>query len=264
MSDGPSLLVTHAAVGRITLNRPRLHNAFDEELIAGLTRALEELAEDQSVRAVVLTGAGRSFSAGADLNWMKRAAAYDAEMNRADARALEAMLTTLDELPKPTIAMVNGPAIGGGLGLVAACDMAVASSLAVFATTEVRLGLVPAVIAPFVIRAIGARQARRYFLTAERFGAEEACRIGLVHEVAAPEGLEARVEALAREVLKGGPEALAEAKRLVGLIRSMPEGGSLLAEATVGMIADRRASEEGKEGIAAFLEKRPASWLAGG
>lgn len=264
MSDGPSLLVTHAAVGRITLNRPRLHNAFDEELIAGLTRALEELAEDQSVRAVVLTGAGRSFSAGADLNWMKRAAAYDAEMNRADARALEAMLTTLDELPKPTIAMVNGPAIGGGLGLVAACDMAVASSLAVFATTEVRLGLVPAVIAPFVIRAIGARQARRYFLTAERFGAEEACRIGLVHEVAAPEELEARVEALAREVLKGGPEALAEAKRLVGLIRSMPEGGSLLAEATVGMIADRRASEEGKEGIAAFLEKRPASWLAGG
>ena len=261
MSDEPSLLVTREGpVGRLTLNRPTLHNAFDEELIAALTRGLGELSDDSSVRVVVLTGAGRSFSAGADLNWMRRAASYDEELNRADARALEAMLTTLDELPKPTIAMVNGLAIGGGVGLVAACDLAVASTAALFATTEVRLGLIPAVIAPFVIRAVGSRAARRYFLTAERFGAEEASRIGLVHEVARPDMLEARVAALATEILKGGPEALAEAKRLIGLIRSMPEGGSLLAEATIGMIAERRASEEGREGIAAFLEKRAAAW----
>jgi methylglutaconyl-CoA hydratase len=265
MSDEPSLLIARdGAVARITLNRSKLHNAFDEELIAALTRALGELADDSEVRVVVLTGAGRSFSAGADLNWMKRAAGYDDELNRADARALEAMLNTLDELPKPTIAMVNGPAIGGGVGLVAACDIAVASTTALFATTEVRLGLIPAVIAPFVIRAIGARAARRYFLTAERFGAEEAHRLGLVHEVAAPDALEARVAALVAEILKGGPEALAEAKHLVGLIRSMPEGGSLLAEATIGLIADRRASDEGKEGIAAFLEKRAAAWVAAG
>ena len=159
------------AVARVTLERPQLHNAFDEALIADLTAAFQALGDDAAVRAVVLTGAGRSFSAGADLNWMKRASAYDEERNREDARALELMLRTLDECPKPVVAMVNGAAIGGGLGLVAACDIAFAAEGAQFATSEVRLGILPAVIAPFVVRAIGPREARRWFLTAERFGA---------------------------------------------------------------------------------------------
>jgi methylglutaconyl-CoA hydratase len=263
--DEPNLLVARdGPVARVTMNRPRLHNAFDEALIEALTLAFEGLADDPAVRVVVLTGAGKSFSAGADLNWMRRAAAYDEERNRADARALEAMLRTLDELPKPAVAMVNGLAIGGGVGLVAACDVAVASGAAAFATSEVRFGILPAVISPFVVRAVGGRQARRYFLTAERFGAEEARRIGLVHEVAAPEALEARVGEVVAELLRGGPEALGEAKRLVRLVEATPQGGSLLAEATVGMIAERRASAEGREGVGAFLEKRRPSWLAGG
>jgi methylglutaconyl-CoA hydratase len=264
VSDEPNLLVTcDGPVARVTMNRPKLHNAFDEILIAVLTRALAELGDDASVRVVVLTGAGKSFSAGADLNWMRRASAYDEARNRADARTLEAMLRTLDELPKPTVALVNGLAIGGGVGLVAACDVAVASTAAAFATSEVRFGILPAVISPFVVRAIGGRQARRYFLTAEHFGAEEARRIGLVHEVAEPDALEARVGEVVGELLKGGPEALREAKRLVRLVEAMPQGGSLLAEATVGVIAERRASDEGREGINAFLEKRPAGWLQG-
>jgi methylglutaconyl-CoA hydratase len=251
------------AVVRVTLDRPQLHNAFDEALIQGLADAFAALGEDASVRAVLLTGAGKSFSAGADLNWMKRAAGYDEEQNRADARALELMLRTIDDCPKPVVAMVQGAAIGGGLGLVAACDVAIAGEAARFATSEVRLGIVPAVISPFVVRAIGPREARRWFLTAERFGAEEARRIGLVHEVVPAEKLEARVGEIVGEILKGGPAALASAKQLVRLVEMMPQGGSILAEATVGMIAERRASPEGREGIAAFLEKRKPGWIAG-
>jgi methylglutaconyl-CoA hydratase len=264
MGEAPVVLVTRdGPIARVTLNRPEIHNAFDEALIAELARAFQDLGEDGAVRAVVLAGAGRSFSAGADLNWMKRAAGYDEEQNRADARALELMLRTIHDCPKPVVAMVQGAAIGGGLGLVAACDVGVAGEAAQFATSEVRLGIVPAVISPFVVRAIGARQARRYFLTAERFGAEEARRIGLVHEVAPTAELEARVGAVLAEILRGGPEALASAKQLVRLVEMMPQGGSILAEATVGMIAERRASPEGKEGIAAFLEKRKPAWAAG-
>ena len=251
------------AVARVTLNRPQLHNAFDEALIQGLADAFAALGEDAAVRVVLLTGAGRSFSAGADLNWMQRASTYDEERNRADARALELMLRTIDECPKPVVALVNGAAIGGGVGLVAACDIALAAEGAVFATSEVRLGILPAVIAPFVVRAIGPREARRWFLTAERFGAEEARRIGLVHEVVAADQLEARGAAMVAELLKGGPEAIAEAKRLVQLVRTMPQGGSILAEATVAMIAERRASDEGREGIGAFLEKRKPGWVDG-
>jgi methylglutaconyl-CoA hydratase len=212
---------------------------------------------------VILAGAGKSFSAGADLNWMQRAAGYDEERNRADARALELMLRLIDDCPKPVIAMVHGAAIGGGVGLVAACDIAVAGEAAQFATSEVRLGIVPAVIAPFVVRAIGPREARRWFLTAERFGAAEARRIGLVHEVVAADQLEARVAAMVGELLKGGPEALASAKQLVRLVEMMPQGGSIRAEATVGVIAERRASDEGREGIGAFLEKRKPAWIEG-
>lgn len=249
------------AVARVTLERPQLHNAFDEALIADLTAAFQALGDDASVRAVVLTGAGRSFSAGADLNWMKRASAYDEERNREDAWALELMLRTLDECPKPVVAMVNGAAIGGGLGLVAACDIAFAAEGAQFATSEVRLGILPAVIAPFVVRAIGPREARRWFLTAERFGAEEARRIGLVHEVVQADQLEARTGALVAELLKGGPEAQASTKQLVQLVTMMPQGGSIRSEATVKMIAERRASAEGREGIGAFLEKRQPAWV---
>ncbi|MFL5334167.1 MAG: enoyl-CoA hydratase/isomerase family protein [Geminicoccaceae bacterium] len=256
-------IAREGAVARVTLNRPQLHNAFDEALIRDLAEAFTGLGEDAAVRAVVLTGTGKSFSAGADLNWMQRAAAYDEERNREDARALEFMLRTLDECPKPVIAMVNGAAIGGGVGLVAACDVAIAAESAQFATSEVRLGILPAVIAPFVVRAIGPREARRWFLTAERFGADEARRIGLVHEVVPADQLEARTAAMVGELLKGGPEALASAKRLVQLVEMMPQGGSIRSEATVGMIALRRASAEGREGIAAFLEKRKPAWVEG-
>jgi methylglutaconyl-CoA hydratase len=264
MSDAQPVTVTREGpIARVTLSRPQLHNAFDEALIAALARTFAELAEEEAARVVVLAGAGKSFSAGADLNWMKRAAAYDEERNREDARALEAMLRAIDDCPKPVIGMVQGAAIGGGVGLVTACDIAVAGQAAVFGTSEVRLGIVPAVISPFVVRAIGPRQARRYFLTAERFGAEEARQIGLVHDVVPTERLEARVLEIAGEILKGGPLALADAKRLVRLVETMPQGGSILAEATVGMIAERRASEEGKEGISAFLEKRKPAWILG-
>lgn len=256
-------IAREGAVARVTLNRPQLHNAFDEGLIQGLADSFAALGEDAAVRAVLLTGAGKSFSAGADLNWMKRASAYDEERNRADARALELMLRTIDECPKPVVALVNGAAIGGGVGLVAACDIAIAAEGAQFATSEVRLGILPAVIAPFVVRAIGPREGRRWFLTAERFGAEEARRIGLVHEVVPADRLEERGAAMVADLLKGGPEALAEAKRLVQLVRTMPQGGSILAEATVAMIADRRASPEGREGIGAFLEKRKPAWMEG-
>jgi methylglutaconyl-CoA hydratase len=264
MSEATSVLLSRdGPVARVVLNRPQLHNAFDEALIAELAVAFQALAEDDSVRVVVLAGAGRSFSAGADLNWMKRAASYDEEQNRADARNLELMLRSIDDCPKPVVAMVQGAAIGGGLGLVAACDIAIAGEAAQFATSEVQLGIVPAVIAPFVLRAIGPREARRWFLTAERFGAEEARRIGLVHEVVPGERLEARVNEIVGELLKGGPAAIASAKQLVRLVEMMPQGGSILAEATVGLIAERRASPEGREGISAFLEKRKPAWIAG-
>jgi len=182
---------------------------------------------------------------------------------RGEAETLVAVTRAFRRTRLVTVAEVQGDAAGFGVGVLAACDVAVASASAAFALSEVRFGILPAVISPFVVRAIGGRQARRYFLTAEHFGAEEARRIGLVHEVAEPDALEARVGEVVGELLKGGPEALREAKRLVRLVEAMPQGGSLLAEATVGVIAERRASDEGREGINAFLEKRPAGWLQG-
>jgi len=248
--DGPVALVV--------LDRPERHNAFDDALIAALTDAFVELNRDPAVRCVVLTGAGRSFSAGADLDWMRRAAGYGFDENLEDARRLERMLRALDELEKPTVAMVNGPAIGGGVGLVAACDVAVAADRAFFQLSEVRLGLLPAVISPFVLRAIGPRHARRFVLTGERIGPEEARHIGLVHEVVEAAGLERRVKELVGEILAGAPGAQAESKRLLRVIRQLE--GSLLAEATCRAIAERRASEEAKEGIAAFFERRLPAW----
>lgn len=244
----------------IWMDRPQVHNAFDEALIAALTRHFLDLADDESVGVVVLTGAGKSFSAGADLNWMKRAAEYDEAQNRADAQALAIMLKCLDELPKPTIARVNGAALGGGVGLVAACDIAIAVEIAVFATSEVRLGLVPGVISPFVMRAIGGRQSRRYFQTAEGFDAATAKAIGLVHEVVPADALDGAVAAMVDALLQCGPEAQASAKQLVKLVQSMPQSGSLLTEGTVAAIAAARGSAEGKEGVRAFLEKRQPAW----
>jgi methylglutaconyl-CoA hydratase len=261
--DAPILLLARdRGIARLTLNRPAVHNAFDERLIALLTGALEELGRDPAVRVVILTGAGRSFSAGADLGWMQRLATAGQEENLLDARRLARLLRTLDDLAKPTIALVNGAALGGGTGLVAAADIAIAAETASFGTTEVRLGLIPAVISPYLVAAIGPRAARRYFLTGERFDAAEARRLGLVHEVVPAAELEARGAALAEALLRGAPGAIAEAKRLVTLVRTTPAAG--LAEATARAIAERRASEEGREGVAAFLEKRKPGWAKAG
>lgn len=261
MSEPDCLLVRRdGPVATVTMNRPERHNAFDETLIAALARTFDELGADPELRAIVLAGAGRNFSAGADVDWMRRAAGYGEDENRADARRLAAMLKAIDECPKPVIARVQGAALGGGTGLVAACDIAIASERASFGTTEVRLGLAAAVISPFVLRAIGPRQARRLFLTGERIDAARALAIGLVHEVVPEAELDARVDAILDLVLEGGPEAQAASKELIRIVLAMPQGGSLLTEATVGVIAARRASAEGKEGLSAFLEKRTPTW----
>ncbi len=263
MSEPDPLLVRRdGPIATVTMNRPERHNAFDETLIEALTAAFAELGEDPSVRAVVLAGAGASFSAGADVGWMRRAAEYGEEENRADARRLAAMLKTIDECPKPVVARVQGAALGGGTGLVAVCDIVIAGRRASFGTTEVRLGLAAAVISPFVLRAIGPRQARRLLLTGERIGAERALAIGLVHEVVEESELDAKVDAVLDQLLAGGPEAQAASKELIRIVLAMPQGGSLLTEATVGVIAARRASVEGKEGLRAFLEKRAPAWRA--
>ncbi len=244
----------------ITLNRPEIHNAFDDRLITALTAELARLAGDEAARAIVLTGSGRSFSAGADLNWMRRTSAYGEAENLTDARALARLMSTLHELPKPTVARVNGPALGGGTGLVACCDIVIASAEAMFGTTEVRLGLIPAVIGPYVIGAVGVRQARRLMLTGERIGAAEAARVGLVHEVVAADQLDAAVESILGQLLKGGPHALAAAKRLIRDVAGRPIDPELVDD-TARRITALRATPEAREGIGAFLDKRRPNWL---
>lgn len=261
MADpSPLLLTRDGPVATVTMNRPEVHNAFDEALIEALTRAFSELGRDSRVRAIVLAGAGKHFSAGADVGWMQRAAAYSEEENRADARRLALMLETIDQCPKPVVARVQGAALGGGTGLVAACDIAIASERAVFGTTEVRLGLAPAVISPFVLRAVGPRQARRFFLTGERIDAAKALAIGLIHEVVPEAELDRALARILDELLAGAPEAQAASKQLIRTVLAMPQGGALLTEATVAVIAQRRASAEGREGLKAFLEKRAPAW----
>ena len=250
-------------VATVTLARPEVHNAFDEALIAELTRALKALDADPAVRVVVLCGEGRSFCAGADLTWMQRMAGYDHAANLADAGALAAMLAALDRSTKPTIARVHGAAYGGGVGLVACCDIAVAAEDAVFALSEARLGLIPATIGPYVVAAIGRRAARRYFLTAERFGAADALAIGLVHAVVPAAGLDARVRELADQLLAAGPRAQAESKALIRAVAGRPIDDTVIAD-TVEWIAAVRASPEGREGIAAFLARRPPAWQRAG
>ena len=261
MAEDTVLLAADGPVATITLNRPRAHNAFDDALIARLTRTLEALAARDDVRVVVLAGRGKSFCAGADLVHMKKAAAYSMEENIADARALARLLTVLDGLPRPTVALVHGPAYGGGVGLVSACDIALAAEAASFALTEVRLGLIPGVISPFVIRAIGNAHARRFMLTGERFGADTARRIGLVHEVVPAEELEARGAAVIEMLLRGSPDAHRRAKDLIASVSGRPIDAAL-ADEVARRIAASRASDEGKEGIAAFLEKRAPRWRA--
>jgi methylglutaconyl-CoA hydratase len=247
-------------VALLALARPDVHNAFDERLVAELTAALEALDRDDTVRVVVLMGEGRSFCAGADLNWMKKMAGYGHAENLADAHALATMLRTLHHLSKPTIARVHGAAFGGGVGLVACCDIAVATQEATFALSEAKLGLVPATISPYVIEAIGARHARRYFLTAERFTAAEAFRIGLVHDIV-PEGeLDARINELLGALLLAGPCAQAECKALIRAVANRRIDDELIA-GTAECIAVVRASKEAREGVAAFLGKRAPAWV---
>jgi methylglutaconyl-CoA hydratase len=248
------------AVATVALNRPEVHNAFNETLMAEFTSALRILGDDDAVRAVVLMGAGASFCAGADLNWMKRMAGFTRAQNLADAKALATMLATLNELPKPTIARVQGAAYGGGVGLVACCDIAIGTQDAIFAFSEARLGLIPATIAPYVVEAIGARAARRWFLTGERFSAAEAFRLGLLHDLALPGELDARIGEVLHGLLKAGPRAQAECKALLRAVSGRPIGAAVIAD-TAQRIASARASDEGREGVAAFLAKRNPKWV---
>ncbi len=250
---------TRGSVARVTLDRPEIRNAFDDALIGALTKTLHELDADDGVRAVVLAGNGPAFCAGGDLNWMKRMAAYGYEQNRADAQGLADMLKTLDRMRKPTLARVHGPAYAGGVGLVAACDIAIGVPEAKFCLSEAKLGLSPATISPYVVRAMGERMARRYFLTAEVFGAEEACRIGLLSMVSPSERIDGEIDKLLEHLLQGGPRALAEIKELIRAVASSPVTDPLIAD-TARRIAEIRGSPEGREGVAAFLEKRKPSW----
>ena len=234
-----TLHTDHRGVATLALNRPQVHNAFNDVVITELTHVLGRLGADPAVRVVVLTGVGETFSAGGDLGWMKSMIGFSAAENEADARQLANLLELLDRLPKPTVARVNGSALGGGVGLVACCDIAVGVENAKFGLTEVRLGLAPATIAPYVIRAIGAREARRYFLTGERFDARHALRIGLLH---------------------GGPQALVACKRLVEDVQT-PVDREVLKRDTAALIARLRVSDEGQEGLRAFFARRAPEWM---
>ena len=249
-------------VARVTLNRPELRNAFDDALIGKLKAAFDEIGQDKAVRVMVLAGNGPAFCAGADLNWMKRMAAYGYDQNLADAQALATMLATLERMPKPTIARVHGPVFAGGTGLVAACDIAVGTPEAKFCFSEAKLGLSPATISPYVMRSIGARMAGRYFLTAEVFDAQEALRIGMLSALVPAAELDATIDSLLNHVLAGGSAAHARIKDLIRDVAGRPIDDELKAD-TARRIAEIRASDEGREGIASFLEKRKPKWVSG-
>jgi methylglutaconyl-CoA hydratase len=246
-------------VAVLTMNRPAVFNAFDETLIAELDAAFAELGLDARVRAIVLAGSGKHFSAGADLQWMQRAAAASHDDNVADARRFSAMLARIADCPKPTLARVQGAALGGGVGLVCACDMAVAAEAASFSVSEARMGILPAVIGPHLVNAVGPREARRLALTASRIGSDEALRIGLVQRAAPLEGLDAAVEAVVAELLACGPQAQAEIKRLYARLAPGPVSPDV-RELTTQTIARVRATPEAREGFAAFLGKRKPQW----
>lgn len=257
-----ALTLTHTgALLTITLSRPEVRNAFNDEVIAELTQAFQTAAASAEVRAVVLAAEGPAFCAGADLNWMRRMADYTRAENLADAAKLAEMLRVMYACPKPTIARIQGDVVAGGMGLVAACDMAVTVDTAGFCLSEVKLGLIPATISPYVIRAMGARAAHRYFLTAERFSAQEAHRIGFVHEVVPAEQLDTKVAELVKALVNASPNAVRSCKELVQTVADREIDGALIAQ-TVEGIADIRSSTEGKEGVQSFLQKRKPNWLA--
>jgi len=248
-------------IARVTLNRPELRNAFDDALISRLRATFLDIEKDSEVRIMVLAGNGPAFCAGADLNWMKRMAGYGYDENLADAQALAGMLAALERLPKPTIARVHGPVFAGGTGLVAACDIAVGTPEAKFCLSEAKLGLSPATISPYVIRAMGERTARRYFLTAEVFDAQEAFRVGMLSLLVPADELDPTISGLTEHLLAGGPQAHAKIKALIRDVAGRRPDDALTAE-TARRIAEIRGSPEGREGIAAFLEKRRASWCS--
>ncbi|PUE32042.1 enoyl-CoA hydratase [Limnohabitans sp. Jir61] len=253
-------ITNQGAIRTITLCRPDVRNAFNDEVIAELKNAFTEASQTADVRCVVLAAEGPAFCAGADLNWMRRMADYTRDENLADAGQLAAMLRAIYECPKPTIARVQGDVFAGGVGLVAACDMAVSVDTAIYCLSEVKLGLIPATISPYVIRAMGARASHRYFLTAERFSAAEAHRIGLVHEVVAADALDTKVAELTSALVSASPNAVRACKRLVQDVAEREIDDALVAH-TVAGIADIRSSAEGKEGVQSFLQKRKPSWL---
>jgi methylglutaconyl-CoA hydratase len=256
-------LIREGSLARLVMNRPDVHNAFDDVLIADLTAALDRIEADDGIRVVVLTGAGASFSAGADLNWMRGMATASEADNRADSLRLATLMRRLQFLSKPTVARVNGAAFGGGVGLVACCDIAVAVEGAKFALSEVKLGLVPAVISPYVIAAIGLRQARRLFITGEIFGSAAAVGMGLVHEAVPADELDAAVARVVGLLAKGGPVAQHEAKQLALGMGGMDLAGMEKVDATnAALIARLRVSAEGQDGLTAFLDKTQPSWLA--
>ena len=261
MTEQDSVLLTTDpnGVATLTLNRPEKRNAFDDVVIAKLTTLLDQIEKDKTVRVIIISAAGKSFSAGADISWMKRMASYTAEENERDALALATMLDKLNRLSKPTIARVQGAAFGGAIGIIACCDMAVATKLSKFCLSEVRLGLIPATISPYVIEAMGARVCRRYFQTAEVFSARRARRLGLISECVTEAELDDTIESLSSNLLKNGPCAMAQAKQLVSAIACQPVNSQLMAQ-TSRMIADIRVSDEGQEGLQAFLDKRQPAW----
>lgn len=261
MTNGPNSTIRVERAGpvaTVTLARPNVRNAFDETMIAELTAAFSALGEDPEVRVAVLEGEGRIFCAGADVHWMRRAAGYSADENREDARRMARMLRTIDACPHPVVGKIRGAAIGGGVGLTAVCDIAIAARGTVFSLAEVKLGILPAAISPYVLRAIGPRIARDLFLTGERFDADEARRIALVHAVADDAELDAAVDRKVDALLTSGPEAVAAAKRLIGRVSELAVDDAFAV--TADAIAERRASAEGREGLTAFLEKRTPAW----
>lgn len=260
MSDVIDVSRPSAHVARVWLNRPDVRNAFNDEVIAALTRSFEALSQDKDLRVVVLGAHGKAFCAGADLNWMKAMAGYSWDENRADAQRLADMLWTLDQCPVPVVGRVQGDCYAGGMGLAAICDVLVAVEGATFCLSEARLGLLPATISPYVIRAMGAQAARRYMVTAERFSAAQAHALGMVHELVTPETLDARVDEIVTTLVNNGPAAARACKALVRDVAGQPLTPELRAD-TAHRIADIRASDEGREGLASFLNKRAPNWL---
>ncbi len=260
MIHGTVRLERQGSIARVVLARPEIRNAFNDLMLADLLEAFGQIKDDETIRVVILTGEGKAFCAGADLNWMKRVVDYTYEENYEDSLQLARMLREIYCCPKPVIGRVNGHAIGGGTGVVAACDITIGSRDAVFAFTETKLGLTPAAISPYLLKRMGERNLRQYFLTGERFTAEQAVRLGLLNSVAEPEGLDAEVEATVKMILSGGPHALEVTKRLIEGIGegTLDENGPFTAE----VIARLRMSDEGQDGMNAFLEKRKPKWIS--